>query len=503
MGVSKEYRKGLKYRVASARCKTLEALLSVKFKEELGMSETEARLLGDRIGKWVYLRPDIRGPNQIIFGASRGKDSFTRRYNSIKEIKLTAYDIEDLDLELEFGLYTFQTARLLRMVEEAYSQDSLLSAKQLTLLLTITPTALRKKIKNLKDEDIFVPIKGMGIDDRKKHSLFRSTWALLKYFQDASLAEIRKKAGITKERFRNICCFFIEIVKKGMPAEDEEELQWIQLAKKIPKAKLDELKTATSPLRRALNWNDFSTVLKKDFNLSPIKLAAIKEEVDDIISSLNQKRGPGDVIYWAISAGEPAGKPLDEARLTATTLTLYDPADMPGKDTNRDINRVSDIKFKKAIRLAGQAKACGAYLTYADLGYLLGIHYQAISRQVKTNPCVVVPLRGQSCDIGQGLTHRKKIIALYLEMHTETEIASRTGHSYESIENYINEFANIYVLYSRGMPLALIRRVTGRSTRLVSAYIDLIKQYQGPEYAFRFSHLKQIFKMHNLKKNEQ
>jgi len=27
MGVSKEYRKGLKYRVASARCKTLETLL--------------------------------------------------------------------------------------------------------------------------------------------------------------------------------------------------------------------------------------------------------------------------------------------------------------------------------------------------------------------------------------------------------------------------------------------------------------------------------------------
>ena len=53
------------------------------------------------------------------------------------------------------------------------------------------------------------------------------------------------------------------------------------------------------------------------------------------------------------------------------------------------------------------------------------------------------------------------------------------------------------------MPLSLIRRVTGRSTRLVSAYMELIDQYSGPEYAFRFSHLKQIFKMHDLKKNEQ
>jgi hypothetical protein len=503
MGISKEFRKGLKYRVASARCKTLESLLSVKFRQDLGMSETESRLLGDRIGKWILSRPDIRGPNQIAFEASKGRDSFARRYNNIKEIKLTAYDIEDLDLELEFSLYTCQSARLLRMVEQSYAQDSLLSAKQLTLLLTITPTALRKKLKSLRDEGLFVPIKGMGKDDRARQNLFRSTWALSKYFQDAPLADIRKKAAITKERFRDIYSSFVEVAKKCRPAIDEEERQWLDLAKKIPKAKLDELKTQTSPLRGLLDWDEFGATLRRDFNLSPIKLVAIKEEVDEIISSLTKKRAPGDVIYWAVSAGEPAGKPLNEAKLIAAALTLYDPSDMPDKMTNRDINRVSDIKFKKAIRLAAQAKGAGAYLSYADLGYLLGIHSEAISRLIKASPGVVVPLRGQSCDIGQGITHRKKIIGLYLEMYTETEIVSRTGHSYESIENYINEFANVYVLYSRGMPLALMRRVTGRSTRLISAYIELIEQYSGLDYAFRFSHLKQIFKMHNLKKNEQ
>ena len=199
------------------------------------MSQTEARLLGDRIGKWILSRPDIRGPNQILFEASQGKASFARRYNSIKEIKLTAYDIEDFDLELEFGLYAFQTARLLRIVEEAYIQDSLLSAKQLTLLLTITPTALRKKIKSLREEGIFLPIKGMGKEDREKQSLFRSTWALSKYFQDAPLADIRKKAGLTKECFRNIYCSFTEIAKKGVPAADEEEAQWLDLAKNLPR----------------------------------------------------------------------------------------------------------------------------------------------------------------------------------------------------------------------------------------------------------------------------
>jgi len=64
---------------------------------------------------------------------------------------------------------------------------------------------------------------------------------------------------------------------------------------------------------------------------------------------------------------------------------------MPDKETNRDINRVSDIKFKKAIRLSTQAKAAGACLTYADLGYLLGIHSEAISRLIKASPSLVVP----------------------------------------------------------------------------------------------------------------
>jgi len=56
-------------------------------------------------------------------------------------------------------------------------------------------------------------------------------------------------------------------------------------------------------------------------------------------------------------------------------------------------------------------------------------------------------------------------------------------------------------LHSRGMPLVLIRRVTGRSIRLISAYIELIEDYSGPEYAFRFAHLGKIFEVHDLKKN--
>lgn len=123
MGRAKEFRQRLKYQVASARKKTLESLLAVRFTEELGMSETEARLLGYRTGRWILNQPGVRAPSQILFKAVSGRDSFSRRHRIFKKVKLTPYDIEDLDLELRLSI--MQAGRILRLVEEAYRQDAL------------------------------------------------------------------------------------------------------------------------------------------------------------------------------------------------------------------------------------------------------------------------------------------------------------------------------------------------------------------------------------------
>jgi len=106
---------------------------------------------------------------------------------------------------------------------------------------------------------------------------------------------------------------------------------------------------------------------------------------------------------------------------------------------------------------------------------------------------VVIPLRGRECDIGRGITHRRKIIELYLQMHTETEIVSRTGHSYEAIEGYLKEFAAVCALRDQGMPLPLIRKVLKRSSKLIKAYLELLSEYDTPDYAFRLAQLRQIF----------
>ena len=172
---AKEYRARLKYQVSSAKAKTLQALLASQFRDSLGMSETESRLLSYCIADFILSQDTLRGPNQIICAASYGAVSFARRYNTSKNIKLTACDAEDLDIQLEFGLAAMQQARIMRLIEEAYNQDSLLSAKQLTILLNITPTSLRERLKNLRQMGLWVPVKGLGKKDRDTVAKFRST----------------------------------------------------------------------------------------------------------------------------------------------------------------------------------------------------------------------------------------------------------------------------------------------------------------------------------------
>ncbi len=509
MGRAKEYRQRLKYQVASARKKTLESLLAVRFVEELGMSETEARLLGYRTARWIFNQPGVRGPNQILSDAVPGRDAFARKHKALTKIRLTPYDIEDLDLELEFGLSTMQAGRILRLIEEAYRQDALLCAKQLTVLCNITPTSLRSRLTGLRREGMWAPVAGLSRVERERGGELRSAWALARYLGGQPLVGIRKTAALSREAFRHLWSRFshlaLSILGGGVGQGDPEEDAWAAIVQTVPKKKLlpllEEPGMSPSPGDRASFMNE----LVADFALSPVKARALREIAEEMLGALSDTRPDGDVVYWAVSSTEPAGKPLEACRLVPVGITLYDCDDVPPPEVDRDINRLSDIKFRKILRYATQAKYAGGYLTYADLGHLMGIHPEAISRLVRGSPTVAVPLRGAECDIGRGVTHRRKIIQLYLEMHTETEIVARTGHSYEAIENYIKEFAAVLALSERGLTAPLIRRVTGRSIKLIYTYLDLIEEYSGAEYAFRFHHLRRVFEMHEdeLKKTQR
>ncbi len=48
------------------------------------------------------------------------------------------------------------------------------------------------------------------------------------------------------------------------------------------------------------------------------------------------------------------------------------------------------------------------------------------------------------------------------------------------------------------MNAVMIRRVTGRSMALISAYLELYRRYDQPEYHFRLAHLRRAFNRDDL-----
>lgn len=502
MGREKEYRQRLKYQVSSARKKSLESQIAVDLRSNLGMCETEAMLLSSRISRWVLSRPGIRGPEEIVVETAAGHNSFVRNGKVLtKKIKLTPFLPEDLDLELEMGLSAMQLGRIMRLIEEAWVQDALLTAKQLGELCNLTPTALRAKLQRLRRLGIWVPVQGLSREERERGGMPRSTWAMSRYLAGDAPGEIRKAAAMSRERWRDTLGRFSALAQMLASGEFQpqgiETASWAELIRHTPSKDLKPLlaESTRNPVDSG-DWLDFRAELMRDFGMSPVKVRAVREMVEEIRNHLSGARADHEVVYWAVAVDEPPGKPLDACRLVPVRLTLFEPGDLAGESANR----VSGMKFKKVVRYATQAKYQGGYLTYADLGYLLGIHTEAIRRLIGVHAKLVVPLRGQECDIGRGVTHRKKIVELYLQMYTETEIVARTGHSYEAIENYIKEFAAVLMMAERGMGATLIRRVLGRSLNLVKTYLDLVHKYSAqPEYALRLQHLRQVFLVHEEK----
>jgi len=104
--------------------------------------------------------------------------------------------------------------------------------------------------------------------------------------------------------------------------------------------------------------------------------------------------------------------------------------------------------------------------------------------------------------MGSTLSHSEKIIALYMDGYTETEIKRRTGHSYDSIERYIFDFARVTCLKERGMPLNLIRQALSMSRRVVTKYLELYERFSHPDFSFRMARIRKMTDgSDDLKKN--
>ena len=100
--------------------------------------------------------------------------------------------------------------------------------------------------------------------------------------------------------------------------------------------------------------------------------------------------------------------------------------------------------------------------------------------------------RGILKDIGPSISHKTKIVKLYLEGKTYTKIRDISRHSPYSIKRYIRNFSQVIFLHNKGLTIKEIAYSINIFVRLATEYLSLYKEFNIPEYRDRIISLLSI-----------
>jgi hypothetical protein len=508
MGRSKRQRQRVRFELESVAAKSLRGLLVRTLTAEFGCNRVEAEALAIRALEWLPAlgAAVVPGQARLWVPATRSKRLARVRRRAVL---ISAVEVgEDTAVWEAFGLTVLQRRRLLRWMDESCRQGGCASLGELAAWADLTPTALGARLAPVRRLGVWLP--HVGGPEPEPDRPGWEAWLVERYLADGRVEAQRALLGVTVGAWEALLRRFVAVVEQtaagigheqvavtvGCATHEVAQLQVVARRHRRGRA-LAGLRAAYGgwqPAPAAGQAGGIEAELVGQFGFSAVSAGAFRRWLAELAGRLGgTPLGDGELVFFAISADEGARAQLAEARQVPVRLGFFTAADAQTSCHGPAPTRVAALKFARLLRWATAARAQGALLTLPDLAVLSGISVDAVRRQLTAHPEVVVPTRGRVKDIGRGMTHKTQIVELYLQLHTETEICERTGHSYASVEAYLREFARMVTLADQGLNQVMIRRVTGRSMALVGAYLELYRRYDQPDYHFRLAQLRNVF----------
>jgi DNA-binding Lrp family transcriptional regulator len=564
--------------------KSLKNLLCQELRKEFGLSKIASEVLSMRSLVWLQDMNSYPLPGQLYLSVP---STPVKKYalSSRIQVKMTVVDVStDGEVWREYGLFTMQKYRALRLIYEVWRQNGWVSYSELSSLLNLTITALSNRLRGLKEIGVWLP--HVGNQAPGKNQDYLASVLVKEFLSGAKSETLRERFGLTLDMFelylRNAVTIWelksegyeVGQISKflGLRAEEvssllslisdyQEKESWQSLYQcykyKSYKSRTDADADGSVSVRGAsglvscieenknknkdtqnaeigrgdgdgnenIEFSSILAILESEHGIplavGRVYLRRLRELADGLQREWEggegewcelklqgeRCRNEGETIFLAISSEEGPRTRLSEGKILAVCLDYFTPSDLEiGGPRCKHKNRLCDLKSARIVRYARQARDQGALLSLPDIAMLMGISVDTVRKLIKAkvDAGVIVPTRGLMKDIGRGVSHKCKIIELYLQMYTESEIVDRSGHSYESIEAYVKEFARVVILAESGLNAVMIRQVSGRSMTLVNAYLDLYRKYDGnPDYVFRLEHIKKSFAIDIDKENLQ
>ena len=149
------------------------------------------------------------------------------------------------------------------------------------------------------------------------------------------------------------------------------------------------------------------------------------------------------------------------------------------------IQGFQSLRQLRILRLTDESYVQGGLLTQEDLGRLLQVSSRTIRNDIHElqRDGNVVHTRGYDHDIGRGISHKSRIIDLYLSGLTYAEIMRRTRHSAFSIKRYVYSFSRLLLLLSHDMSdISEISRLLHQSERLTKEYLAIFNKHKSGDH---------------------
>ena len=251
----------------------------------------------------------------------------------------------------------------------------------------------------------------------------------------------------------------------------------------------------------------FLKEIEHGLNCSPFEAHAVLDVVREVyfpfLDEQCVKAPPGKITLIAVSADEPAGKPVAECEKQSVCLTIH-----RGSQDDRILQQHGPAGFRQAriLDICQEALSQGALLTREDLAYrVFFVSPRTITRDLNilrtANPKIMIPLRSTIHDIGPVLTHRTKIVTLALEGKTMSQICKMMRHSPEAVNNYLSTFTRCAQLKQRGMQVGQIAFLLRRGKGLIQQYLDLIAKCELDKNMSY--HLEELMRLGTCSKTEK
>lgn len=196
-------------------------------------------------------------------------------------IKLNLIQLNtDLNALAQFGLAGLRRHRLMRLTKQAYDQNALLSYEDLAMLLTTSPSTVKRDIQLLKKQGLFIMTRGTKHD--MGPGLSHKTIILDLYFNGYTFSEIEQKTNHSETSVKRYLADFTQVAtlyKQGfshsqirMIAKKSDRLvrEYIQLYQTFEKQDNERLTKLLTPQKPG-------TEAKKKSDSQPLSGGPINE----------------------------------------------------------------------------------------------------------------------------------------------------------------------------------------------------------------------------------